>query len=240
MTKKLLGLIICVFFAGSLSSNAQDMYRPETNNMELISTPTSFSEKSLAYRRPRWGRNDNKFAIGLSMPFNTARLGVGLSFQYNFTRVLRFYLGGEYFFHAAADRHFKTITPSGETGDEYYGWHWSVNPNLNFVFGDGNFHFYLITGLYFAYGYSEVVNALSELSSDLSYWSSGADKDYMIINGEVHYKTDKLTPMVGLGVNLGFGIEYQFTDEFRMFLDQRLSLGLMTTWVASFGAAYCF
>ena len=180
----------------------------------------------------KYASNDNKFAFSLQLPYNFNKLGVGIRFAYNFTDILRFSLDGDYFFYTSPSRTFNTITHDGVKGSMGWGRMIDVNPNLNFVFGEKDFHFYLITGIYFSFGYRQITNGIAD-------WVDGG-VNTVVINGSTYYYKDKLVPSIGLGFNGGCGIEYQITDEFRMFFEQQLSLGWMTSWMAKLGASFCF
>lgn len=177
---------------------------------------------------------ENKHAITLQMPFNGNKTGLGLKYSYDFTDILRFNFESNYYWGMGDHRKFNTITQSGEKGYDYWGRHFDIDANLNFVFGDGNFHFYLISGIYVALGYSELDQSLNDFGSEGAY---GED-----IDGVYYYYEDKVVGSykVGVGVNLGFGMEYQISEKIRMFLDQQLAAGMMTSWMARIGVSYCF
>ena len=172
---------------------------------------------------------ENRHAFTLQMPFNNNKVGVGLKYSYDFTKILRFNLESNYYFGLGDNRKFNTITTSGEKGYNYWGRHFDFDVNLNFVFGDGNFHFYLITGLYVSVGYKEAHQAINgqpgiTLGNTFYYYKDEVEKVYG----------------VGLGVNLGFGIEYQISEKIRVSLDQQLAAGGLISWMARVGVSYCF
>lgn len=142
---------------------------------------------------PTRRRTPNKFALGFQVPSNILKLGAGLRFSYDASEVVRLSLDGNYYFSTLGNYNRRLL---------------DVNPNVNLVFGAGDFHFYVIMGLYFVIG---------------TPWLLPIDQ--MIL---------------GFGLNTGFGVEYQFTDHFRAFLDQQASLGLVSSWMPKLGIAYCF
>lgn len=168
----------------------------------------------------------NKHALSLQVPFNGNKAGLGLRFSYDFTKVLRFTIDGDYYFYSSDNRKFYTISSSGALGYGYYGRQWDVNINLNFVFGEKDFHFYLITGLYYATGFHDLNRIV--------------DDNGVIINHQIYYYEDRVEYGPGFGVNLGCGIEYQCSDKIRIFVDQQLGVGILTSWMAKLGCAYCF
>lgn len=141
-------------------------------------------------------RTPNKFAVAFQMPYNGNKLGAGLRFSYDFTDLLRFSVD--------ADGYFYTVKGG------FIGRVMDLNPNLNFIFGNGDFHFYLIAGAYFTMGHSIFLEVVTN--------SMG----------------------FGLGLNAGFGMEYQITESIRVFLEQQASLGLISSWMPKVGCAYCF
>ena len=224
MTKKLLATAMMMVFCitgmmaqdASLTENRLDGFSPMQTS--------SYGSAATLYQ------NANRFAFSLQLPYNYNKMGIGMRFAYNFTDVLRFSLDGDYYFYASPLRTFNVITNTGEKGTMGWGKLMDVNTNLNFVYGEHDFHFYVITGLYFSYGYRELMNDLSSIEGN----------NTVIINHVTYYYKDKLIPSIGLGINGGCGIEYQITDGFRMFFEQQLSLGLMTSWMAKLGASFCF
>ena len=175
--------------------------------------------------------SSNRFAFSLQMPYNINKMGVGMRFSYNFTDILRFSLDGDYFFYTKPSRTFNTITEAGVKGKMGWGKMVDANPNLNFVFGKDDFHFYVITGVYFSYGYREFTNGLVGLAGG---------GNYVVIDNVYYYKKEQLVPSLGIGFNGGCGIEFQTSNSFRLFFEQQLSLGLMTSWMAKMGASFCF
>lgn len=241
-----LAIALCI---STMTLTAQDMfnsnnvYFQETNSNQECFSELDYSNMSMPPRHKgrRGGKSDNKFAVGMRVPYNFTRFGLGVNASYNFTKVLRFSLGFDYYLTAKESKHFKTIDPSGNKGEDFWGWKWNFSPNLNFVFGDGDFHFYIIGGLYLSGGYHQIASLLT------SDWTPEYDEngyvdygDYVVIKGEDYFKTDKIVNGIGIGVNIGCGIEYQVSEKFRISLDQELSLGLRTNWMMHLGAAYCF
>lgn len=180
---------------------------------------------------------DNKHAFSLQMPFNGNKTGVGLKYSYDFTDILRFSFESNYYWGMGNHRKFNTISKSGDIGHDYWGRHFDIDANLNFVFGDGNFHFYLISGIYIALGYSQLDNEVDDAANSL-----GGDGNGVTIGNEYYWYKEKVTDAykVGVGVNLGFGMEYQISEHIRMFLDQQLAAGMMSSWMARVGVSYCF
>lgn len=225
MIKKVLLTGLLTLFFGTFAMQAQDVYLSETSTNDAILIQAGQNATlSNAKRTP------NKFAVAPLLAYNGNKLGAGLRFSYDFTDVLRFCLDGNYYFYTTPTRRFLTITQTGEKGTEAWGRMFDVNPNLNFVYGNGNFHFYVIAGLYFSIGYSQIINELDGLDGSQGVY----------INKQYYYYKEKLDYGVGIGINGGCGIEFQITDGFRLFFDQQLSLGLMTAWMAKLGGAFCF
>ena len=83
-------------------------------------------------------------------------------------------------------------------------------------------------------GYSELDQSLNDFGSEGAYGEN--------IDGVYYYYKDKVVGSykVGVGVNLGFGMEYQISEKIRMFLDQQLAAGMMISWMARIGVSYCF
>ena len=197
MIKKVLLTGLLTLFFGTFAMQAQDVYLSETNTNDAVLIQ---AEQNATLSNAK--RTPNKFAVALQVPYNGNKLGAGLRFSYDFTDILRFCLDGDFYFYTAKGGY------SGRIMD--------LNPNLNLVFGNGDFHFYLITGIYFAIGNSLLLDDLTDLSGDEN------------------------PTTLGLGINAGFGIEYQITDSFRAFFEQQASLGLMTSWMPKLGCAFCF
>lgn len=248
MKVKLFLFITGLALIGIPKTKAQDCFDAINLQEEVLIESSIFANQSLKYHKR--GRS-NDFAIGVHLAYNPNKFGAGFRFSYNFTDILRFAFDGDYYFHTNELRKFNVITLAGEKGEKYWGRLFDFNPNLNFVFGDGNFHFYLIGGLYFCYGYHEGANALNELTS-YDIYSDGVsytvdaegnkwyDTYVEMKNGDIYYIDEKLVPGIGVGVNAGCGVEFQVTDELRLNFEQQLSLGLMTSWMAKLGVAYCF
>lgn len=195
MIKKVLlvGLLTIAF--GMPALKAQDAYlsRNNRNDAVLIQAEQN-ATLSTANRTPK------KLAVAPQLAYNGNKLGAGLRLSYDFTDMLRFTVDGDIYFH----------TRKGG----FKGRIMDLNPNVNLVFGNGDFHFYLIAGVYFAIGKSLALEELSGESDDDEY-------------------------ALGLGFNAGFGIEYQITDNFRVFFDQQASLGLVSSWMPKLGCAIC-
>ena len=186
--------------------NAQDfaLSENEMTNMEpaplMVKKTTSSPKKEVG-----------KFAASAQIPignfFNTA--GLGLRFAYNFTDLLRFTLDNDYYFIHRNSRR------PGEIID--------ANLNLNFVFGKGDFHFYLLLGGGF-----------------VRYCEKKKNNDVPDTYNKYYYNDYR--------INLGCGIEYQFTNNIRGYFEPALTtsienlfwytgLSIVTT---KLGASYCF
>ena len=197
MVNKLLLVGLLTFVFGMTSTKAQDSYLSETNTNDVVLIQAG-QNATLSTAN----RTSKKFAVAPQLAYNGNKLGAGLRLSYDFTDALRFSLDGDYYFYTAKGG--------------YAGRLMDLNPNLNFVFGNGDFHFYMITGIYFSIGYSMLLDDLTDLSGDEN-------------------------PMtVGLGFNVGCGIEYQITENIRAFFEQQACLGLMSSWMPKMGCAFCF
>jgi opacity protein-like surface antigen len=197
MIKKVLLAGLLTLVLGMPSMKAQDAYLSENNTNDAILIQAGQSATlSTANRTP------NKFAVAPQLAYNGNKLGAGLRLSYDFTDALRFTIDGDYYFYTAKGG--------------YEGRVMDLNPNLNFVFGNSDFHFYLITGIYFSIGQSMLLDNLTDLSGD----------------------EDPTT--LGLGFNVGCGIEYQITENIRAFFEQQACLGLMSSWMPKLGCAFCF
>lgn len=196
MIKKVLlvGLLTIAF--GMPTLKAQDAYLSENNTSDAVLIQQEKNATSSTFNR-----TPNKFAIAPQVAYNGNKLGAGLRLSYDFTDALRFTLDGDYYLYTAKGGN------SGRIMD--------LNPNLNFVFGDGDFHFYIITGIYFAIGQSMLLDELTNLSGDENFTT------------------------LGLGFNLGCGIEYQINESIRVFFEQEAALGLMSSWMPKLGCAFC-
>ena len=169
---------------------------------------------------------DNKHSIGVQGAFNFNKTGVGIRYGYNFTDVLRFAFDGTYY------------TTSNETMNVYHGETvtetinngriWDFNANLNFVYGDHNFHFYIIAGLGFTSGYK-----FKSLTNIGHY----VDGQTWIYDDDMHRIS-----RIGVSLNGGCGIEWQIIPMLRWNLEQSLNIGLpaLTTWMCKTGLSYCF
>lgn len=238
--------LICfgiVLLCATNSVSAQDLLA-----FNEVSTQVSFFESSTLPspntdlrrrygKKRRRGGGDNRFGIGLQVPYNFNKIGVGANLTYQFTDILRFYLGADYYLFALnSGRRFNTINNAEKKGTSFWGTHLDINPNLNFVFGDGDFHFVLISGVYFSVGR----HVLSSGAGSILGTALGEDEKVVYIDGEEYFNTDKIPYDGGFGLNLGCGIEYMISDQIRVSLDQQLSLGIMTHWMTHLGVAYCF
>ena len=197
MRKKVLFAGLLALTLGISTIKAQDVYLSEnnTNDAILIQAGQSTTLSTV-------NRTPNKFAVAPQLAYNGNKLGAGLRLSYDFTDALRFTLDGDYYFYTAKGG--------------YAGRLMDLNPNLNFVFGNGDFHFYMITGIYFSIGHSMLLDDLTDLSGDEN------------------------PTTVGLGFNVGCGIEYQITESIRAFFEQQACLGLMSSWMPKLGCAFCF
>ena len=227
---------MALFFASNPVS-AQDMLA-----FNEVSTQVGFSEQNTlpspntdlrrryGKMKSRRGGGDNRFGIGLQVPYNFNKIGVGANLTYQFTDILRLYLGADYYLYAInTARRFNTINNSGKKGESFWGSHLDINPNLNLVFGNGDFHFVVIVGAYFSVG-RHVVDIANMFDNE----------KYVEIDGEYYYNTDNNPYGIGAGVNVGSGIEYMVGDQLRLSLDQQFSLGTFIHWMMHLGVAYCF
>lgn len=181
---------------------------------------------------------NKKLSVGVLGDFNFNKTGVGFRFGYNFTDILRFTVDGDYYL--TAKRSDDVYSGNSKLYKINNGRLWDVNTNLNFVFGEHNFHFYLITGIGFTYGYkldglSGLVDDLTSNSSRYAYNESG-----MIVG--ITESFAESTKRIGVSLNAGCGIEWQITPSIRWNLEQQLCFGLpsLTTWMGKTGIAYCF
>ena len=196
MIKKVLLAGILTLALGMPSMKAQDSYLSEAKTNDAVLAQPELNKASSTFNR-----TPKKFAVALQVPYNTHKLGVGARLSYDFTDVLRFTLDGDYYFFQAKGGYYK-----GRIAD--------LNANLNFVFGNGDSHFYPIAGVYLSYGYS--------LLLDVAY------------NGEEY------DPEAGIGLNIGCGVEYQFNEQLRVFLEAPVSIGVMSSFMPKIGCAFCF
>ncbi len=226
MKKTLLTLVV-FFCLGVSFAKAQDAFVSESILNESLLLQTSPSTSPLPTD------SNKKMAVGLYLGNTISRTGVGLNWSYDFTKILRFSLDGNYYLYGRPGIRFNTITPTGEKGESFWGRDYDVNANLNFVFGDGNFHFYLLTGLYFAHAYRESKNTGGIFDLGLFDDNSSVGED-----GKTYYNTDDLKGSIGFGLNTGCGIEYIISDAVRISLDHQLSLGILTMWSLRLGVSY--
>lgn len=226
MKKTLLTLVV-FFCLGVSFAKAQDAFVSESILNESLLLQTSPSTSPLPTD------SNKKMAVGLYLGNTISRTGVGLNWSYDFTKILRFSLDGNYYLYGRPGIRFNTITPTGEKGESFWGRDYDVNANLNFVFGDGNFHFYLISGLYFAHAYRESKNTGGIF--DLGVFD---DNSFSSEDGKTYYNTDDLKGSIGFGFNVGCGIEYVISNAVRISLDHQLSLGILTMWSLRLGVSY--
>lgn len=226
MKKTLLTLVV-FFCLGVSFAKAQDAFVSESILNESLLLQTSPSTSPLPTD------SNKKMAVGLYLGNTISRTGVGLNWSYDFTKTLRFSLDGNYYLYGRPGIRFNTITPTGEKGESFWGRDYDVNANLNFVFGDGNFHFYLISGLYFAHAYRESKNTGGIF--DLGVFD---DNSFSSEDGKTYYNTDDLKGSIGFGFNVGCGIEYVISNAVRISLDHQLSLGILTMWSLRLGVSY--
>lgn len=224
MTKKLLIAAFIMLFLGIPAVNAQE----HTN----------------VYKVP-------KHAVSVQMPINPRKMGIGARFSYNFTSILRFTVDADWYCITFPKGRMKTITRDlTKTGTTPWGRQFDINANANLVFGDGNFNFYLIVGFYSSMGYSKTGKLVKDLYTSLV--SNGSDDYYDTedYDGNIYYDeegnsyiyTDRVSKYYsqGIGINAGFGAELQTSERSRFFIEQQVSLGLMTAWMPKLGWSYCF
>lgn len=195
MIKRILLAGLLTLALGMPYMKAQDSYLPETNTNDAVQIQPVLNATSSTFNR-----TPNKFAIAPQVAYNGNKLGAGLRLSYDFTDALRFTLDGDYYFYRAKGAY------KGRIAD--------MNANLNFVFGNGDFHFYLITGVYLSYGYSLLLDAA--------------------------YSGEEYDPEAGIGLNIGPCVEYQLNEQIRVFLEAPASLGVMSSFMPKLGCAFCF
>ena len=220
--KKLLFTVIITILIGFQSINAQ--------NKEVYQVP--------------------KHAVSVQMPVNKKKIGIGVRYSYDFTNILRFTVDADWYYATFLSGRMNTITrDETKKGTTQWGRQFDLNANINLVFGDGNFNFYLIAGFYGSLGHSKIDKILKEmyfaLTSDNDDYSGGDDTDpnfYYDEDGTSYIYTDKIGKYYtsGIGVNAGFGVELQTSERSRFFIEQQVSVGLMTIWMPKLGWSYCF
>lgn len=178
----------------------------------------------------------NKLAIGAQTAFTSERTGVGARFGYNFTDILRFTFEGNYYL--SAKETYGVFNDEKQIGNVMDGRLWDMGLNLNFVFGEKSFHFYLIGGIGFAYGY-KLSTLIEEFSNDLG--------NHYDVNGNylgygIHKDNLSKKQRIGVSLNSGFGVEWQITSSIRWNLENTFELALpsLSAWRIKTGIAYCF
>lgn len=200
MIKKVFLAVLLTLGLGLPIMKAQDSY-PHENYLKDTVLSQAKQTDSTSTRK----RTPNKFAIAFQAPYSMSTkntgLGLGLRLSYDLNSVLRFTLDGDYYFYTR------------NKFDRKMEW----NPNINFVWGGGDFHFYLATGIF--------------ISMDKNNESVSKDQTSKVGAG---YN-------FGAGYNIGCGCEYQFTDVIRVFFEQKISFGFSTTslWALKLGCAFC-
>lgn len=175
-------------------------------------------------------------SIEIQGAFNPNKTGVGARLGFNFTDILRFTVDGTYYLTAKQTMDVyqgETVTRTLNNGRL-----WDGNLNLNFVYGRKNFHFYLITGIGFAYGYK--FNGVTDLLGGFAYEHTDANGNSLGYGIDENQVID--ATRFGVLLNGGCGIEWQIAPFLRWSLEQHLSLGLpsMSTWMCKTGLAFCF
>ena len=230
MIKKLL-LASLFAFVVMPTVNAQESYLSENRTNDTVQvqekTKRSISKHTMDERR---------FAVSIQI-VNANKMGVGVKFSYDFTDILRFSIDGNYYFYQWG-RRFNTITEAGVKGHDSWGRRFDINPNLNFVFGRKNFHFYVITGFYFSMGNSKTGSVLEDIGSVI--WDDESSAPGVYIDREYYYYKEKLPIAIGFGFNAGCGIEYQINKSCRIYLDQHWAIGFQSAWMGELGFSYCF
>lgn len=179
----------------------------------------------------------NKKAIGVQTAFTSKRAGIGIKYGYNFTDMLRFAFESNYYLSSkeSYDVYDESYKKIGKVMD---GRLWDFNSNLNFVFGDKNFHFYLIGGIGFAYGhkFSRLTNEFTNEIGSV-YDDKGNYVGYGILEDDV-----LLHKRFGIALNSGCGIEWQITPAIRWHLENTFELALpsLSAWRVKTGLSYCF
>ena len=193
-----------------------------------------------------------KRAVSVQVPVNSKKLGIGARFSYDFTKILRFTVDADWYYASFGKGRMNTITRDlTKKGTTQWGRQFDLNANVNLVFGDGNFKFYLIAGFYGSLGHSKIDKFLHEMytaiTSDTGFDDNDDDDNsdpniYHDEDGESYVFTDKISKFYtsGIGVNAGFGVEYQLSERNRIFIEQQASIGLMTVWMPKLGWTWCF
>ncbi len=235
--KKLSILFAMLFIAFTTTINAEDF--GIRSNAAHNASSTSFvnvnngiaSINEFDGRRPKYGRGGggSKRSLGAELDYNFMRLGLGVKYGYNFTDVCRFVLQADYYILSSRP----VNEEAGSMSSLFWGRWFDIAPSLNFVYGNGDFHFYLITGLSIGFGYNEGLNILSSISED------GAHDE----NGDGKFQRNELIGNPSFGFRLGCGVEYNISDSFRLYWEQALDLAFpisSTNWMMRLGGAYCF
>lgn len=177
---------------------------------------------------------NNKHSVGIETSYNFLKAGIGARYGYDFTNILRFTIDGTYYL--TSSRSLDVYKGTSKTRTLRNGRLWESNANINLVFGEKKFHFYLLTGIGFAYGYK--VKGLLDSFKDLKLY----DENGNYIGEGITESQVSSHSRIGLSLNGGCGIEWQITPNFCWNFEQSLNIGLpsLTTWMWRTGVAYCF
>ena len=91
---------------------------------------------------------NNKHSVGIETSYNFLKAGIGARYGYDFTNILRFTIDGTYYL--TSSRPLDVYKGTSKTRTLRNGRLWESNANINLVFGEKRFHFYLLTGIGFA------------------------------------------------------------------------------------------
>ena len=246
MTKKLLFTALIALFLGTSALQAQNVNESKNSDKENI----EFKNKKFVVP---------KHAVSVQMPLNSKKIGIGARYAYQFTDILRFTVDADWYYYTFPKGRVNTIMRDPTTGQAdlstkstaNWGRQFDLNANVNLVFGDGNFNFYLIVGFYTSLGHSRMGKILADVYNAVSgggevTYDDGIDNIYYDYdedeNGKAYIYTDRLDQFYsfGIGVNAGFGVELQTSERSRFFIEQQASIGLMMAWMPKFGWSYCF
>jgi hypothetical protein len=235
MTKKLLFAALIALFLGFSNLQAQNEKNSENSGKENI----EFKNKKF---------NVPKHAVSVQMPLNSRKIGIGARYAYQFTDILRFTVDTDWYYYTFPKGRVNTITRDLSTiSTANWGRQFDLNANVNLVFGDGNFNFYLIVGFYTSVGHSRIDKFIVDMfgaingDGDVDY-DDGIDNIYYDDEGEAYIYTDRIDQFYtyGIGVNAGFGVELQTSERSRFFIEQQAAIGLMMVWMPKLGWSYCF